>query len=64
MQKLETDLDIPKTTVSVIVTKDLGIKCIVAKSVLHLLLPEQNEHSAAVANGLLQIATNEPDIFK
>lgn len=64
MQKLETDLNIPKTTVSVIVMKDLDMKRVVAKFVLRLLLPEQNEHSAAFANGLLQTATNEPDILK
>ena len=32
--------------------------------VLWLLLPEQKEHRAAVANGLVQTATNEPDVLK
>ena len=29
-----------------------------------LLLPEQKEHHAAVANDLIQTATNEPDFLK
>ena len=29
-----------------------------------LLLPEQEEHGAAVANDLIQTATNEPDFLK
>ena len=29
-----------------------------------LLLPEQKEHLAAVANDLIQTATNEPDFLK
>ena len=35
-----------------------------AKFVLWLLLPEQKEHCAAVANNLIQTATNEPDFLK
>ena len=42
--------------------KDLGIKHVMAKSVPWLLLPE--EHHAAVANDLIQTATNEPDFLK
>ena len=45
-------------------TKDLGMKCVVAKFILWLLLPEQKEHRAAVANDLIQTATNEPDFLK
>ena len=41
---------IPKTTVSEILMQDLGMKCIVAKFIPRLLLPEQKEHRAAVAN--------------
>ena len=37
------------------------MKCVVAKFVLS---PEQKEHHAAVANDLIQIATNEPDFLK
>ena len=40
------------------------MKCVVAKFVLWLLLPEQKEHCAAVANDLIQTATNEPDFLK
>ena len=50
----EADLRIPKTTVSEILTQDLGMKPVVAKFVPRLLLPEQKEHHAAVANDLIQ----------
>ena len=40
------------------------MKCVMAKFVLWLLLPERKEHLAAVANDLIQTATNEPDFFK
>ena len=53
---------------SEILTQDLGVKCVMArvtpKFVLWLLLPEQKEHCAIVANDLIQIATNEPDVLK
>ena len=42
----------------------LGMKRVVAKSVLRLLLPEQKEHRATVADDLIQTATNEPDFLK
>ena len=38
------------------------MKHIVAKFILWLLLPEQKEHRAAVANDLIQTATNEPEL--
>ena len=47
-RELEADLGIPNTTVSEIVMRDLGMKHIVAKFLLWLLLPEQKEHGAAV----------------
>ena len=53
-----------KTTVSEILMQDLGMKRAVAKFVLQLLLLEQKEHHAAVANDLIQTATNEPDFLK
>ena len=53
-----------KTTVSEILTRDLGMKHVVAKFVPWLLLPEQKEHCAAVANDLIQTATNGPDFLK
>ena len=40
------------------------MKSVLAKFVLQILLPEQKEHRAAVANNLIQIATNEPDFLK
>ena len=64
MQELEVDLGIPNSTVSEILMQDLGMKCVVAKFVLQLLLLEQKEHRAAVANDLIQTATNEPDFLK
>ena len=45
-------------------TQDLGMKRVVAKFVPWLLLPEQKEHRAVVANDLIQTATNEPDFLK
>ena len=44
--------------------QDLGMKCVMAKFVPWLLLPEQKEHCAAVANDLIQTATNEPDFLE
>ena len=41
-----------------------GMKRIVAKFVLWLLLPEQKEHHAAVANDLIQTTTNELDFLR
>ena len=40
------------------------MKCILANFISQLLLPEQKEHRAAVANALTQTATNEPDFLK
>ena len=40
------------------------MKRVVAKCVQQLLLPEQKEHHAAVANDFIQTATNEPYFFK
>ena len=42
-------MGIPNTTVSEILMQDLGMKRVVAKLVLWLLLPEQKEHGAANA---------------
>ena len=64
VRELEADLGIPKSTVSEILMKDLGIKHVVAKFVPWLLLPEQKEHCVAVANDLIQTATNEPVFLK
>ena len=63
-QELEADLEIPKTTLSKILMQDLGMKRVVEKFVLQLLLPEQKEHRAAVANDLIQTTANEPDFLK
>ena len=35
-----------------------------AKFILRLLLPEQKEHRAAVANDLIQTTTKEPDFLE
>ena len=64
VQELKADEGIPKTTVSETLTQDLGMKCVMAKLVLYLPLPEQKEHRAAVANDLIQIITNGPDFLK
>ena len=44
--------------------QDLGMKRVVAEFVQGLLLPEQKEHRAAVANDVIQTATNEPHFLK
>ena len=59
--ELEADLGIPETSVSEILMQDLGMKCVVAKFILQLLLPEQKAHWAAVVNDLIQTSTNEPN---
>ena len=64
MRELEADLGILKTTVSEVLTQDLGVKHVVAQFVLWLPLPEQKEHRAAAANDLIQTGTNAPDFFK
>ncbi|XP_054431328.1 protein GVQW3-like [Pteronotus mesoamericanus] len=64
VRELEADLGIPKTTVSQILTQDLGLKRVVAKFVPRLLLPEQKGHRAAVADDLIQTTPNEPDFLK
>ena len=64
MRDLEAGLEIPKPTVSEIVMHDLGMKHVVAKFIPWLLLPEQKEYCAAIANDLIQTVTNEPDFLK
>ena len=44
--------------------QDLGTKHVMAKFIPQLLIPEQKEHCAAVANDLIQTATNEPHFLK
>ena len=53
VQEVEADLGIQKTTVFEVLMQDLRIKRVVAKFALWLLLPEQKEHRAAVANYLI-----------
>ena len=40
------------------------MKRVTVKFVPQLLLPEQKEHRATVANDLIQTTTNEPDFLK
>ena len=42
----------------------LCMKHVMAKLIPWLLLPEQKEHRAAVANDLMQTTTHEPDLLK
>ena len=44
--------------------RDLGTKLVMAKFGLWLLLADQKEHRAAVANDLIQTTTNVPDFLK
>ena len=64
VRELGADLGIPKTPVSEMLAQDLGMKHVVAKFILMLLLPEQKEHCASAANDLIQTATNEPDFLR
>ena len=47
VRELEADLGIPETTVPELLTQDVGMKCVMAKFALYLLLPEQKEYNAA-----------------
>ena len=58
-RELEADLGIPKTTMSEILMQDLGMKCVMAKFVPWLLLPQQKEHRAIVANDFIHTAIND-----
>ena len=62
--RVEAHLGISKTTVSEILMQDLGMKCVMAKSVPRLLLPEQKGYQVAVANDLIETTTHEPDVLK
>ena len=64
MREPEADLGFPKTTVFGILTRDLGMKRVMAKFFLWLLLPQQKEPRATVANDLIQTAADEPDFFQ
>ena len=64
VRELEVDQGIPRTTVSNILMQYHGMKCVVEKFVPWILLPEQEEHCAAVANDSIQTTTNEPDFPK
>ena len=59
VKELEDDLGIPKTTVPEIFMQDLDMNHDMAKFILWLLLLEQKGYHAAVANDLIQTATNE-----
>ena len=61
VQELGAEPWIPNTTMSEILTQDLGMKHVMAKFIPWLLLPGKKEHCAAVANGLIQTTANEPD---
>ena len=50
VQEPEADLGMPNTTASEILMQDLIMKYVSATFILRLLLPEQKEHRAAVAN--------------
>ena len=64
MRELEADLGIPKTTVSEVSMQDLGMKSVMEKFIPWLLLPEEKEHHATVANDSIQTATSEPDTLQ
>ena len=49
---------------SEVFTQNFDMKCIIAKFIPRLLLPEQKGHRAAATTALIQTATNEPDFPK
>ena len=55
-------MGIPKSAVSEILMQDLGKKCVMAKFIPWLPLPEKKEHRTTVVNNMIQTATNEPDL--
>ena len=57
--ELASDLGIPNTTVSKVLMQDLGLKHIMTKFILRLLLPKQKEHCGAVANSSKLLPTNQ-----
>ena len=59
-EELEADLGIPKLLCRGFDTASYVI-CVMGAFVLWLQLPEQKQHCAAVANDLIQTATNEQD---
>ena len=61
VRDLEAELGTPDTTVSEISTQDPGLKRVTAKFTAWLLLAEQKERRAVVAEGWIQTAANEPD---
>ena len=63
MRGPEAELGIPKPTASEILRQDPGMKRL-ANFILRLLLLENKEHRAAVANDLIQTATNEPHFLR
>jgi len=64
VRELEEDLGIPKTSVSEILTEDLGMKRVAAKFIPRLLSQEQKEFRAEVAEDLLQNSINDPHFLK
>jgi hypothetical protein len=58
------DHRIPRTIVSEILTEDLGMKRVVAKSVPRLLSQQQKEFCAEVTQDLLETANKDPDFLK
>ena len=61
VRELEADLGVPKNYCARYFDTGFGMKGVGAKFILQLLLPEEKERHAAVANDLIQTATNEPD---
>ncbi|XP_076059416.1 protein GVQW3-like [Oratosquilla oratoria] len=59
VQELEDDLGIQQTSVSEILTDDLGMTCMAAKFVLCLLTHEQKEFCAKTSQDMLQAATSD-----
>jgi hypothetical protein len=55
--ELEEDLEIPRTLVPEILTEELDMKGVAAEFVLQLLLQEQKEFCAEVAQDLLELLT-------
>ncbi|XP_076058559.1 protein GVQW3-like [Oratosquilla oratoria] len=64
IRKLEDDLGIPRTSVSEILTEDLGMTRMAAKFVPRLLTHEQKEFCAKTSQDMIQADINDSNFLK
>ena len=64
VRELENDLGIPKTTVSEILHKILGMTCVCAKFIPKLLTTEQKDLRSEIAQDNLEMVSDEANVLK